>query len=149
MGVLKQLVGVDPLVLVLARIRVLLHHILVLEIVHGGTDKRASEGKMRGHAECLHVELPLLELLSDPAKDIASLCLGKLQEAGRELHLSEDVLAGEVEDEDHVRPFPAQCHLLPFQGLPLDAFIDGQPDIPIRLRMLAHNHIFLLLPVHH
>ena len=84
--VLKHLVGVDPLVLVLARVGVLLHEVLVLEIVHGGPHERAGYGKMRWHAELLHIEpIPFLELFSEPAKDVASLRLGKFAEAGTEL----------------------------------------------------------------
>ena len=75
--VVKHFIRVNPPILVLARIGILNHEVLMLEIVHGGTDKRASEVKMRWHAEFFHVKLPLLELLSDPAQDVASLWLGK------------------------------------------------------------------------
>ena len=133
MGVLKQLVWVNPLVLVLARIGVQCYHILVLEIVHGGTNMRASEGKMRWHAEFLHVELPLFELLSDPAQDIASLWLGEFTEACREFNLSVDILLREVEHEDHICPFPALRLLFPLLRHPLNTFVNGQPDIMVAL----------------
>ena len=105
----------------------------MLEIVHGSPYKRCSKGKMRWHAEYLHVELPLLELLSDPAQDVASLWLGEFTEAGREFHLSVDILYREVEDEDHVRPFPALRLRFPLLRHPLNTFINGQPDIMVAL----------------
>ena len=48
--VLKQLVWDNPLVLVLAIIKVLLQHVLVAENAHGGHKKRPDKGKMRWHA---------------------------------------------------------------------------------------------------
>jgi hypothetical protein len=133
MEVLKHFIRVNPLILVLTRIGILNHEVLVLEIVHGGTDKRASDFKMRWHAEFLHVELPLLELLSDPAQDVASLWLGKDAEAGREFHLSIDILDREVEDEDHVRPFIAPRLRFPLLRHPLKTLVNGQPDIMVAL----------------
>ena len=65
--VAKLRIGVNLLVLVLARIQVLIHYILVLEVVHGSLHKGSGKGKMRWHAYFLHVEPFILEPLSDPA----------------------------------------------------------------------------------
>jgi hypothetical protein len=95
--VVKHFIRVNPPVLVLARIGILDHEVLVLEIVHRSPYKRAGKGKMRWHGEFLHVKLPLLELLSDPAQYVASLRLGEFTEAGGELNLSVEILLGEIE----------------------------------------------------
>ena len=131
--VVKHFVRVNPPVLVLARIGILNHQVLVLEIVHRSPYKRAGKGKMRWHGEFIHVKLPLLELLSDPAQYVASLRLCECAEAGREFHLSVDILEREVEDEDHVRPFPALRLRFPQLGHPLKTFVNGQPDIMVAL----------------
>ena len=59
---------------------------------------------MNWHACCLYVEPSLLELLLDPANNVKSLWLGELQDSCRE-HIN--ILFREVEEEDHVCPFPA------------------------------------------
>ena len=146
--VLEHLVGVDPLVLVLARVGVLLHEVLVLEIVHGGPHERTGYRKMRWHAELLHIEpISFLELFSEPAKDVASRRLGEFAEAGAELYLLIEILRWEVEDEGQVRPFILPSHQFPLLGHPLETFVDGQPNILLGLRMtdLDHNSPFILV----